>query len=175
MPEQEPFVTSPNPSTQPAAGHWTAKQLRVVKLLGDPELNHAQIAQIVGIHRRTVAAISSRLQMANVDQTAELEAYRAQLRKRVPIKSRVDCLATIVRPEQAKSNPFSVIRAIEYVDTVAGLHPKTAPEPAQSDKTQPMFVLPAGARVQINIDQRPQTPLPVVVEGSSGDPGDKDD
>jgi hypothetical protein len=130
------------------------RHLLISKLLGDPSLTDSQIATIAKCSRTTVHFVKKRLKLLGLqgDESEELEQYRMLLRKKVPVGSRVDSLATIINPDQAKSNPFSVIRAVEYVDTVLGLHPKARQEAQEvSNQAQPMFVLPAGARMQVNV------------------------
>ena len=128
------------------------RHIKIIKLLGDPSLTQTEIAQLVGCSLATVKVIARQLREEIGSEELELQEYRKLTRKKIPQSIRVDSLATIISPEQAKSNPFSVIRGIEYVDTLLGLHPKARQEDKdQQQQAQPMFMLPAGAQVQVNV------------------------
>lgn len=155
MHQNTPDITENAPATgiskyKPLRG--SRKQLKITRMLGDSSLTHKQIAELVGCSAAYVAKISQQLRYTLGPDDLELDEYRKLLRKKAPAGRRVDCLSTIINPDTAKSNPFSVIRAVEYVDTVLGLHPKARVEAQdQQQQAQPMFVLPAGANVQVNV------------------------
>lgn len=147
------LITEPKrPPKKLPKPRFNPKQLRIVKLLGDPTLSQQQIADIVGVSRWYVARLQRQIRAHSEPADVELEAYRRLARKRVPQERRISCLEELSDPEKCRQNPFSTLKAIEYVDTLLGMHPKARVEAQdEGNQSQPMFVLPAGANVQVNV------------------------
>lgn len=131
------------------------QRTQITHLLGNPSLTHQQIASAVGVSTKTVQRVAQEIRPDMEQVEAQLAEYQSQLRERLPIKDRVALYETIAR--RAESNPFAAMRALERADELDGI--LTAkdeirrPAPSGRDHS-PMFILPEGTRVQVNVDLR---------------------
>jgi hypothetical protein len=127
--------------------------LAIANLAGNPHLNREQIAQLTGTSVRTVARVRKQVEKAT-KQAVELDQYQTLIRKRLPAEKRVKTLETIL--EDPKENPFARLKVVEYADAVLGIGPKQQTPPDQQAPAQsPMFVLPPGCDVTVNVLQSP--------------------
>lgn len=140
---------------QPKAGPFrlnTALKIAICHLLGNRQLSQEAIAGMLNCARETVARVARVMKQIPAELNLELEDYRRQLRTRVPVKKRIDVLAAVCDPKKVQSNPFAAMRGVEYVDSMLGLHPKVRDPNEQSPRDPaPMFNLPPGSKVQVNI------------------------
>ena len=124
---------------------------RIVALLGSGA-KYADIAAAVGCSKRTVIRVAKEIRPELEEVTGLLAEYQTLLRKRMPIRERVELYDKIAR--KVDRNPFAAMRALERIDDLDGILP--AKDRARRDQEspqepQPMFVLPAGAQVCVNV------------------------
>jgi hypothetical protein len=122
--------------------------LLIASLLSNPLLTQAKVAELAGVSTKTVGSVASMLREASSDKGIEIEAYRMLLREQVPVRDRVEALADIVA---AKNNPFARLKGIEYVDNALGIAPKQQIDQQVSDNTRPMFCLPPGTVISVQV------------------------
>lgn len=138
---------------QPKAGPFrlnTALKIAIVHFLGRPGMTQEQIAHVLGCDRKTVGIVARIVRQIPAELNLELEDYRRQLRTRLPNKTCVDAISTIVG--KVNTNPWAAMRGIEYRDSMLGLHPKARDDGDQGPREPaPMFNLPPGSKVQVNI------------------------
>jgi biotin operon repressor len=133
------------------------RQLLIAKALGDSSLTQRQIAKQYGVSEVTVWKVAKKIRESSPTVEEELGEYRKLLRERVPLSRRVECIQAIVDPKRAQTNPFAVVRAIEYADSVGGLAPKQQ-LPADTDqKPIALFMLPTESKVSISVESRTNT------------------
>jgi hypothetical protein len=145
------------------------QHLLIAALLANPMLKHDDIAKSTGVCKSVVDKVSQQLKAAVSRSDVALEAYKMLAREQVPVTSRVAALKTIV--EKADSNPFAALKGIEYVDNLEGFNPKQQ-ETQQLAESRPMFMLPAGTKIAINLTTPDDT---VDITPSDTDTGYKND
>ncbi len=124
----------------------TRRQLKIARLLADPDLTQEQIAIMANTSRTTVKTVARKLREYEPGVDRELESYRRLLRKRVPDNRAVGAISEVM---DAKQNPFARMRAVEYRDRILGL---VAPA-AEAVVTQPapLFSLPNTTSITVNV------------------------
>ena len=143
----------------------TRKQMEIAKLLGNPNLKKCQIQAMLGVSSATIAATELKLRSVELPECQrELEQYRTLIRKQMPDTDRVGALRKVMG--KADSNPFAALRAVEYADKALGLVENKQNE-QDTPETRPMFNLPSGCNVTVNLNMQPR-PQGVVVEGQNG-------
>jgi transposase len=126
------------------------RKVQITHLLANPGLSHQQIATAVGVSTKTVQRVAKEIKPDVAEVDAKLTEYQTLLRKRLPIKDRVELYDKIAR--KADSNPFAAMRALERADELDGII--TAKDQAREQESAPqqaMFVLPGDAKIQLNI------------------------
>jgi len=110
----------------------------------------------VGCSRKTVQRVAAAIKPDVQEVEGKLELYGRLLRKKLPIKDRVELYDRIAR--KAESDPFAAMRALERADELDGI--LTAKDKSREAETprpqQPMFIMPPGANVQVNVWNRPE-------------------
>jgi hypothetical protein len=99
-----------------------------------------------------VQRVAAEIKPAVQDVQGKLEEYGRLLKKRLPIRERVELYDKIAR--KVDRNPFAAMRALERIDDLDGIlaaKDRARGDLESPDEPQPMFVLPAGANVQVNV------------------------
>lgn len=117
-------------------------------------MQQGEIAEALGISTRTVMRAVQRIKpdLELVDK--KLSEVQRQLKSQMPIRERVEELVRV-----AKKSPldFARIGSIKYLNELDGIHPQLEREKLkrgqEQPQTAPMFMLPAGAQVNVTINQ----------------------
>jgi hypothetical protein len=131
-------------TSRPMPGH-----LMIVAMLANPMYTQADIAEALKVSVSTVKRVAGMLKSASEDNGQELSAYKMLMRDKVPADCRVKTLRKAI--DKADSNPFAALKAVEYADSILGLSPKQQQTQDVSDNTRPMFVLPPGTSISVNV------------------------
>jgi hypothetical protein len=126
---------------------------QIIRLLSDPSapLSHVQIAKIVGCSQKTVQRIRREIKPEVKEVEGRLEEYRGLLRKRVPLDRRVSIISEVA---EAKQNPFVRLRAIELANRIDGFDQLLdMKRPVEEPNPRPLFSIPDGATVTVNVQQ----------------------
>jgi hypothetical protein len=130
-----------------------AAKTKIIALLGSG-ISHTEIAKAAGCSSKTVQRIARSIKPTLDEIKDLLSEYRRLFHKELPIPDRVELYTRIAR--KVDKNPFAAMRALERVDDLDGI--LTAKDeirrpPENSGEHRPMFILPAGTNVQVNILQ----------------------
>ncbi len=128
-----------------------ATKTKIIALLGSG-MNHTDIAKTLGCSTKTVQRVSTSIRPVLAEVKDLISEYRRLLRERLPIEERVGLYEKIAR--KVDRNPFAAMRALERVDDLDGI--LTAKDEIKrpqegSRENQPMFTLPPGTSIQVNI------------------------
>lgn len=113
-----------------------------------------EIAESLGISTRTVIrAIKRNLEtVETVDK--KLSEVQRHLKRQMPIEKRVKVLVQVA---EESTMDFARIGSIKYLNELDGIHPQLEREKLKRGQEQPqsapMFMLPAGAQVNVTITQ----------------------
>lgn len=129
------------------SGRKRVNRVKVIALLASG-IGQAEIAKVVGCSTKSVQRISHEIQPAMEEIEHRLTEYRMQLHKHLPIPDRVAVLRDVAKTK--KTNPFAALRAVAMANEIDGLVVQQRPDD-NPPQHQPMFVLPPGARLQVNI------------------------
>ena len=129
----------------------TQNQLQIAKMLGNQGLTQRAIAKELGLTETYVSLTKKRLKESTPIE-CELNQYRNLLRKRMPDKLRVETIGKVMET----GSEFAKLKSVEYTDSLLGLSPKMQPQEQQQPEIRPMFYLPAGAEININMGSAPQ-------------------
>ena len=126
----------------------TKRAARIAKaavLLTQPNTTAVAVAKQMGISRTT---LYRDLEIANQDSAAkDLLAQRVKLRELIPTDRRAGRYSELVDSD----NPFASLRALERVEALIGIHAEPPKEASQHAEPVPLFSLPPGTRVAIQV------------------------
>jgi hypothetical protein len=144
-------LASPAPLPNLANLTLTPRQLRIAQLLANPDLTQTQVAIITNTSRTTVKAVARKLKDYDPKVNYDVEHYKTLVRKTAPDAVAVKVISEVMG---ARNNPFARLRAVEYRDTILGLHPSARADSRPATEPQPMFVLPSTTSVTINVTKQ---------------------
>ena len=130
-----------------------ARIARASALLAQDGAKVGEVAKVLGVSRKT---LYKDMELVNQESVAkELLAYRATLRKDYPVPDRASHLVNIAKGDagvgEKGPNPFAMLRALERIDSLCGIHAAPPKEAGQHAEPVPLFSLPPGTRVAIQV------------------------
>ena len=131
-------------------------RLQITALLGTGK-PYQQIADAVGCCKRTVVRVAKEIKPAMKEIEGDLTEYKRLLQERLPIEKRSEIIGGIA--ENWKSNPFAALKATQRADDLDGYlteKDKLKQPQADSGEYKPMFMLPLGTKVVVNISKEPE-------------------
>lgn len=130
--------------------HDTLK-VAVATLSAIPGISQGQIAETLGVCRQTIAKVEKQVK----SETEEiLTGFQAQLRESVPFSFRAQKYRELIDLHCDKGefvNPMVALKALERVDTIEFGDLRRDNGLGGSSAVAPLFSLPAGSRVAIQI------------------------
>jgi len=125
---------------------------RALQLTQEQGLTIGKAAEVLGVSRMTLHR-----DLALVDQQQvldDLKTYGSVLRSELPISTRATKLIALTDSD----NPFAALRALERADALCGIHAEPPKDSATAAPQVPLFALPAGTRVAIQLGPTPTGP-----------------
>jgi hypothetical protein len=139
------------------------QRTQIINLLGNPTLTHSRIAEIVGCSTKTVQRTAKEIKPDLEEAEQKLAEYQTLLHEKLPISDRVELVAKIAR--KADRNPFAVMKALQRVDDLDVIlcRRDELKRPQEgSGEHRPSFTLPAGTKVQVNVEVQNSTDAPTI-------------
>jgi hypothetical protein len=135
-------------------GRPVGRRDEVIRLL-QQGLPVREIAERTGVSRQYVYDVRYRYDIRSTEQItscqAALWAYRRAIQRTVPVGERVRVLARLL----GGPNAIAALRALEYIDWIAGVSTARHLEDAQpaQHRDQPMIIIGGDARVMIAVSR----------------------
>jgi hypothetical protein len=130
-------------------------------MLADGTMTLQKAAQLLKVSPKTIQRDLVEIRPDVREVEGLLETYKASIRKRLPIDERV---ALYVENARQNTNPFARQKALERLDDLDGVVSEgerlRIPRDREQAQPGPMFILPAGARVDILVTQQYNTIRP---------------
>ena len=126
---------------------------RASALLAQDGAKVGEVAKVLGVSRKTLYQV---MELINQESVAkELLAYRSTLRSDYPVPERAKHLVSIAKGEagvgEKGPNPFAMIKALQRIDALSGIHAEPPRDSTQHTEPVPLFSLPPGTRVAIQV------------------------
>jgi hypothetical protein len=130
-------------------------RLQITALLGTGK-PYQEIADAVGCCKRTVVRVAKEIKPAMKEIEPELTEYKRLIQERLPLEKRADIVAEIAK--DGKKNAFAALKAVQRADDLDGYlteKDKLKKPLEETREYRPMFTLPQGTNIVVNITQKP--------------------
>ena len=132
--------------SQKALRRRATRITQAAALMAQPGSTLVKVAATLGV---STATISRDLSLVDANALKATQAdYRKLMMAELPITERVTAVATLARTAE---NEFAKLRALERADAISGLHFEPPRDQQAHAEPVPLFSLPAGTRVAIQV------------------------